>query len=66
MNSDRGGSETPQEPSCGPRIVHSTLAADTGPAWTVVSGPAAANFDHWPVEADDPPPAAPDGFDSFA
>lgn len=50
---------------CGPRFVHSDIPPDTGPAWIVVTGPAAANFDHW-VEPDDPPPAIPDGFGGFS
>jgi hypothetical protein len=50
---------------CGPRFVHSDIPPDTGPAWTVVTGPAAMNFDRWPVEPDDPQPL-PDGFGGFA
>jgi hypothetical protein len=49
---------------CGPRFVHSDIPPVTGPAWIVVTGPAAANFDHW-VEADDPLPPV-EGFDGFA
>ena len=51
---------------CGPRFVHSDVPPVTGPAWVVVTGAAAMNFDHWPVESDDPPPPLPDGFGGFA
>jgi hypothetical protein len=61
---NRFDSETPQEAGF-VKFVHSDIPPDVGPAWILVTGPAAANFDHW-VEPDDPPPAAPDGFDSFA
>ena len=50
---------------CGPRFVHSDIPPDTGPTRIVVTGPAAANFDHWPVEPDDPSPPV-EGFDGFA
>jgi hypothetical protein len=49
------------EAVCGPRFVHSDIAPVAGRAWTLVTGPAAADLDHW-VEPDDPPQAIPDGF----
>jgi len=58
--------ETPQEPSCGPRFVHSNVPVEPAPVWRVVTGAEHRNFNYWPAEADDPLPPIPDGVGGFS